>query len=112
MHEEGFEPSHHLIVGLKSTALDHSAIHALFFSPTRHAQEEVRTLDPWLIRPVLCPLSYACIFYCLLFTSYTICALLTPHILYMHIVFIFILSYYYFVRIMNHKIDLAVSTHW
>jgi hypothetical protein len=30
LHEEGFEPSHHLIVGLKSTALDHSAIRALY----------------------------------------------------------------------------------
>lgn len=29
MHEEGFEPSHLTIVGLKSTALDHSAIRAL-----------------------------------------------------------------------------------
>ena len=28
MHEEGFEPSHRMIVGLKSTALDHSAIRA------------------------------------------------------------------------------------
>lgn len=28
MHEEGFEPSHLTIVGLKSTALDHSAIRA------------------------------------------------------------------------------------
>ena len=29
MHEEGFEPSHLTIVGLKSTALDHSAIRAI-----------------------------------------------------------------------------------
>ena len=29
MHEEGFEPSHLSIVGLKSTALDHSAIRTL-----------------------------------------------------------------------------------
>ena len=28
VHEEGFEPSHLTIVGLKSTALDHSAIRA------------------------------------------------------------------------------------
>ena len=29
MHGEGFEPSHPKIVGLKSTALDHSAIRAI-----------------------------------------------------------------------------------
>jgi hypothetical protein len=29
MHGEGFEPSHLTIVGLKSTALDHSAIRAI-----------------------------------------------------------------------------------
>ena len=29
LHEEGFEPSHQMIIDLKSTALDHSAIHAL-----------------------------------------------------------------------------------
>ena len=34
MHEEGFEPSHLTIVGLKSTALDHSAIRALVGCPT------------------------------------------------------------------------------
>ena len=28
MRGEGFEPSHRMIVGLKSTALDHSAIRA------------------------------------------------------------------------------------
>ena len=31
MHGEGFEPSHLTIVGLKSTALDHSAIRAIIY---------------------------------------------------------------------------------
>ena len=31
MREAGFEPAHPEIVGLKSTALDHSAIRATFF---------------------------------------------------------------------------------
>jgi hypothetical protein len=31
MHQAGFEPAHPEIVGLKSTALDHSAIGARFF---------------------------------------------------------------------------------
>jgi hypothetical protein len=31
MHQAGFEPAHPEIVGLKSTALDHSAIGASFF---------------------------------------------------------------------------------
>ena len=33
MHREGFEPSHLTIVGLKSTALDHSAICAKILIP-------------------------------------------------------------------------------
>ncbi len=33
MREAGFEPAHPEIVGLKSTALDHSAIRATFFIP-------------------------------------------------------------------------------
>ena len=56
MREEGFEPSHRMIVGLKSTALDHSAIRAyeqftdIFGS---FAQMRVRTADLRLIRPML-----------------------------------------------------------
>ncbi len=56
MREEGFEPSHRMIVGLKSTALDHSAIRAykqfndIFWS---FAQMRVRTADLRLIRPML-----------------------------------------------------------
>ena len=46
MHGEGFEPSHPKIVGLKSTALDHSAIRALNSFTTYSGRFKIRVMPP------------------------------------------------------------------
>ena len=52
MREAGFEPAHPEIVGLKSTALDHSAIDAKH-EKNIYAPCGARTRDLGLIRPAL-----------------------------------------------------------